>query len=335
MAWLKGQEIGGYVNISKKVKFTDAVIATRLNTLPWSDIFYVDPIAGVDTNDGLSPTKAFLTLTKALTLAGRQDVIYIRPNAFGSDTSDPGWITEAASMTVPFASYGLSIIGVTPSVFGKPYSNVPFFRYGEGESDTGYVLKNNAPALNLENLGFQTGGYIRASYGAVNLYSSTTGGAYTTHGGSNACTINHCFFRDGQLNINGGYDTAINDCTFEASGSANTGVWSTDNGLPNDGLRITNCFFNEMFGNNQPLRYIYFVAGQHYNFYVNGCRFGLVPDDNHYMWFGAYSKGLVDKCFFQHAGVSIGANDTDDELYSNDGGVIFASIYDTSTGVVA
>jgi len=297
-------------------------------TSPWATTYFVDGDNGNAANSGLKPTLATALLTTAVAKAGEEDIIYVRPMGASTDASDFYYYADGATITVPYASVNLSIIGVTPHRH-KPYYG-PWFRFGYGASDTGYVLDNYAPGLCLENLGFQTGDYIRTSYGAVRLYSSTTGGAYTTHAGSVGCSIYNCFFRDGQITINGGYDTVIAGSTFEASSSSNTGIWSIDNALPTGGHRIIGCHFNEMFADNQPLRYIYFVAGQQVNFYVHECYFGLVPADNHYMWFGASSKGLVDSCYFENADISTGANDSNSELYSADGGVQFTNIHDGS-----
>lgn len=329
MPYLKGVGIDNFINVDKQVRFLQTV--QLYQTTPWATNWFVDGTNGLDGDTGKSPESAKLTLQAAVTAASEGDVIYVRPKGAATDASDFDYY-EDGSVTVPYAAVNLSIIGVTRHAF-KPYYG-PWLRHGNGASDTGYVLLNYAPGLCLENMGFQANSYIRTTYGAVSMYASSTGGAYTTHAGSVAFTIHNCFFRDGQLNINGGYDGVVHGSTFEASGTSNTGVWSTDNGLPTGGHRILSSRFNEMFADNQPLRYIYFVAGQQVNFYINDCYFGLVPADGHYMWFGTSNAGQVSNCYFRHAGVSIGTNDTSDELYSADGGVVFSPVYDTTCGIV-
>jgi len=297
---------------------------------PWATTYFVDGTDGNDTFDGKGPGKAFATLTQAVATAGAEDVIYVRPKGKYADSSDV--YVEDAQVTIPVASKRLSIIGVSAHRDNQYYG--VFFRYGYGETDTGFILSNSAPGLCLENLGFQTGEYIRNSTrssaptgsGAVRMYSTD----YSAHAGSLGFSCYNCFFRDGQLEIIGGYEGTVNGCTFKASGSASTGVWSTSNVLPTGGHRILNSYFTEMFGDNQTVSYIYFVPGQQVDFQIHNCRFGLVPTDNHYMWFGASCKGLVDSCYFQNADISTGANDSDSELYSADGGVQFTNVHDGS-----
>jgi len=318
MAWLKGQEIGGYVNIDKRVKFNDSVIADALNQNPWSDVYYVDNDNGTDgALYGTSPTRAFKTLTYAVTQVGSDDVIYVRAKGAETDASDYSYITEGAQVTVPYASVNLSIIGVTRH-FRNPYMGV-WFQHGATDGDTGYVLLNYAPGLSLYNLGFSAKDYIRSSYGAVSMY----GGPYTTYAGSVGFSVYNCFFRDGQLNVWGGYDSCTSNCTFKASGSANSGWWSTSNTYPTGGHQVINSHFGEMFADNQALRYIYCVAGAQKDMLFQNLTMGLVPADNHYMWFGGSNTGLVCDIRLQSADVTYGTDDTDDELYSADGGVQF------------
>jgi hypothetical protein len=299
-------------------------------TSPWADHWFVDGTTGGGSNayDGKAPNRAFATLTYALTKAGKEDVIYVRTKGAKDDASDYYYYEDGAQITVPYASENLAIVGVTPHR-SKSYHGV-WFQHGANDGETGYVLLNYAPGLSLEGVNFSAKDYIRTSYGAVHMYSSATGGAYTTHAGSVAFSCYNCFFRDGQLNIWGGYDGVVNNCTFEASGSANSGVWSTSNTLPTGGHRIMHSHFNEMFADNQTLRYIYFVAGAQKNVMIHDCWFGLVPADNHYMWFGGSVTGLVTDCHFQNADITKGANDANSELYSADGGVVFAQIFDGS-----
>ena len=297
---------------------------------PWATHYFVDGQSGCGNNgfDGKKPNAAFATLTYALTKAGKEDVIYVRTKGAKDDASDYYYYEDGAQIVVPYASENLSIIGVTPQR-RNPYMGV-WFQHGANSGETGYVLMNYAPGLCLENLGFSAKDYIRSSYGAAMMY----GGPYATYAGSVGFGIYNCFFRDGQLNVWGGYDSCTSGCTFKASGSANTGYWSTSNTYPTGGHQVINSHFGEMFADNSALRYIYFVAGAQKDLLIKGNSFGLVPADAHYMWFGGSVTGLVTDCHFQHAQVSTGTNDTSDELYSADGGVIFGAIYDGSTFIV-
>jgi hypothetical protein len=183
----------------------------------------------------------------------------------------------------------------------------------------------------LENLGFSAKDEIRASYGAVSMY----GAPYDTYAGSVGFSVYNCFFRDGQLNVWAGYDSCTDNCTFKASGSANTGWWLTNNADASGGHQVINSHFGEMFADNQPLRYIYAVPGAQKDMLFQGLTFGLIPADAHYMWFGTANTGMVCDCRFQNASMTYGTDDAADELYSADGGVQFNldSLKDT-TGVL-
>jgi len=284
---------------------------------PWATHYFVDNDNGSDAFDGTAPQRAFKTLTHAVTHAGTDDVIYVRAKGAETDASDYSYIEEADQVTIPYASVNLSIIGVTAH-HRNPYMGV-WFQHGADDGDTGYVLLNYAPGLTLENLGFSAKDYIRASYGAVHMYAA----AYASTAGSVGFSVYNCFFRDGQLNVSGGYDSCTDNCTFKASGSANSGWWSTSNTLPTGGHQVINSHFGEMFADNQALRYIYCVAGAQKDMLFQNLTMGLVPADNHYFWFGGSNTGLVTDIRLQSADVTWGTNDTDDELYSADGGVQF------------
>lgn len=298
---------------------------------PWADHYYVDNDNGHDDNEGKRPDAAKKTLTGAVADAGTDDIIYVRAKGAATDASDYDYIEEADEVVVPYASVNLSIIGVTAH-HRNPYMGV-WFQHGADDGDTGYVLKNWAAGLTLENLGFSVKDYIRASYGGVHMYSGPS--AYTSYAGSVGFTVYNCFFRDGQLNVSGGYDSCTDNCTFKASGSANSGWWQTSTTLPSGGHQVINSHFGEMFADNQALRYIYSVAGAHRDMLFQNLTFGLIPADAHYMWFGGTNTGLVCDCRFQNASMTFGTDDTDDELYSADGGVQYnlGTLHDT-TGVL-
>ena len=298
-------------------------------TSMWGTHYFIDNDNGSDAYDGKSPGRAFNTLTYAVTKAGTDDVIYVRAKGAETDASDYSFITEGAQVTVPYASVNLSIIGVTAHR-RNPYMGV-WFQHGATVGDTGYVLLNYAPGLTLENLGFSAKDNIRASYGAVSMY----GTGYTAYAGSVGFSVHNCFFRDGQLNVWGGYDSCTSGCTFKASGSANSGWWQTSNTISSGGHQIIDSHFGDMFADNQALRYIYIRAGAHRDYLVQNCTFGLIPADAHYIWAGGSVTGMACDCRFQNASMTYGTDDAADELYSADGGFQYNldSLKD-STGVL-
>jgi len=296
---------------------------------PWADHYYIDNDNGNDDNEGKRPDAAFATLTQAVTKAGTDDIIYVRAKGAATDASDYDYIEEADQVLVPYASVNLSIIGVTAHR-RNPYMGA-WFQHGADDGDTGYVLLNYAPGLTLENLGFSAKDYIRTSYGAVHMYSA----AYATTAGSVGFSVYNCFFRDGQLNVSGGYDSCTDNCTFKASGSANSGWWQTSNSVPSGGHQVINSHFGEMFGDNQALRYIYSVAGAHKDMLFANCTFGIVPADNHYCWFGATNTGIAANCYFASTDVAQGQDDTESEFYCGTAnGVLAIGCYD-KTGILA
>lgn len=65
---------------------------------PVGNVYYVNGFDGLDSNDGFSPDKAFLTMAKAFTLVASNDVIYLT-----------GRITE--NLVAPLGVYDVKIIG--------------------------------------------------------------------------------------------------------------------------------------------------------------------------------------------------------------------------------
>jgi len=328
MAWLKGMVENGYVRINRSVKFMKDVQFAVVD--PWSTVWYVDGNNGSDSNNGRGPAAAKATIQAAVTASSTDDVIYIRSKGAGSDASDPAYYTE--TITVPYANTNLSMIGVTPHVFDAYYG--PWLRYGYTDTDAAYVLLNYAPGLNIANMTFQVGDYIRSSYGAIHLYGSTTGGAYTTHAGSVGATLRNCHIRDGNLNIEGGYYTSTVGCTFQASASSTASWRNKSSTLPSGGHRLINSHFSPMFGDNQTVMYVLGIAGAHKNMLIRGCTFGEKPADGHYMWFGSSNTGIVADCYFRNGASEWGTNDTNSELYSADAGVKFVGCYDDTGAMI-
>lgn len=324
MPLLKGQRLpNGLIGINQGVEFNKRVQFRYAN--PWSKIWFVDGRNGLDTNSGTSPIAAKATVQAAVTVADAEDIIYVRSMGGKPDASDFDYYPE--HIIVPYAKENLSIIGVSQHIANPFYAS--WLAWGASVADTDYVLLNYAPGLSVSNIGFQVQDYARPN-GAVHLYSRalTAPDAYAVYAGSVGCTFYNCFFRDGDFKLEGGYSSAVVKCLFQASGNSSASWMNKSSVLPSGGHMLLDSHFDCMFGDNQLYRYVYGIAGAHKDMLIRGCTFGVVPNDNHYMWFGGTNTGLVASCFFAHAAVSTGTDDTNDELYSADGGVKFAGIWD-------
>lgn len=172
MPILKAYETSdGFLNVPRKVRFLDAVDFTTV----WGDTYFVDYDNGSDSNNGLSPAKAFKNIRYALTVAGEWDVIYVRPRDPDSTGGDPAHISPdtAANWIVPYTSHGLRIVGS-----GKGGHQAAAYQ----TSLTGYAalttptLWIKAPYVSLENLTIRrnasTAGALKiSSTGASSDYS--------------------------------------------------------------------------------------------------------------------------------------------------------------------
>lgn len=129
--------------------------------------YHVNGATGVDTNTGLSWRSPYLTIAKAITVAGVNDKIRVAPKGSGNGYDE--------TLTIPYASKGLVIEGVGPrgSVFVVP------------TAVGGKPLINHADDVTLLNLGLETNGagFALENYGSRLrvLESKLEGGALAAH----------------------------------------------------------------------------------------------------------------------------------------------------------
>ena len=215
MAFLKGIRTGGYVEINENVRFMNRFVSKYVN--PWSVVRFVDGDDGVDTNNGLLPTKAKLTIQSAITASDKEDVIYVRPKDWTSlPYSYPGLNTAyAESCSIPYAKQGLSIIGIAnQSARGIPHGVV----LRETASAITANMKVYAPLCAFENLVFERGG---TETGGQLVFQGGTAATYE----ANAATVYNCYF-------------------FYGVGTAGPGGWG--GGVMSDqiwGLTVDSCYF--------------------------------------------------------------------------------------------
>jgi len=233
-----------------------------------NDIWYVDDIAGSDSNRGTTPTTGFATVQKAVDNAGPQDTIYIRPrNVTVGAYSDHGYITNLVSnIATGEAVQGLNIIGTGT---GRGIcANVQTAIAPVAGVTTATILVES-PCVNIENvLVKMVSGQTAGCIGAVDSTARSYG-----------LTVNNCSFKN--------FITADN-ATKIAAIMLDNNHWTT----------IENCFFRECywginFGSS---------GGVIEGLYVRNCEFvGAAATWESDIYMGDVKNILIDSCRFAHA----------------------------------
>ncbi len=152
-----------------------------------SRVWFVDGINGSDNNRGDNPLKAVKTIAKAISLCGKDDTIYVRPQTVGTR------YTENVTITVATQA-GLSIIGT-----GNGYGTSVYQACGwKGVTGTNApIIIANASYANFENFLFwgvaaqTTGGLI-----LIRWNSAFGAGATATTGLNIGSSISNCTFAE-------------------------------------------------------------------------------------------------------------------------------------------
>ena len=285
MSLIKGPKVKGYIEINENVRFMRNV-ATRY-ALPWSQIFFVDGVNGSDTkNTGRTPDRAFATIGKAVSVAARGDVIYVRPKTY---TIGAGFGRYTEAVSVLLAQSDLSIIGVTNSLNPE---------YGPrwAKTDAGYNLINDGPALHLENLGFFSEGATNTAL----LRNSDTPGSERY--GANGTTFYNCVVKGGKISIQCGDGVVIRNCFFHGSAGVTGGITATYGVNPGRRLRIRDCIFHE--GNGAVVDTAYIYINLFTEVVIADCYFATVPTDTHYIE-AITSTGFIVNCTFGVADMTL------------------------------
>ena len=324
MPLLKGPESGGYVEINRKVKFTDVVIASKLNPLPWSKVYYVDGVDGLDTYEGTSPTRAFKTAQAALTLGGRGTVIYVRPLAYKIGT---GFNRYAEELTLALGGAGgtgveatnsdISLIGITPSMNPE---------FGPRFKATTVGLTLDAPSLHVENIAWFAEGATEA------ILIRNNGATYTRRGSDGTTFYNVVIKGSGIVVADGGDGLTLDSCRFHSGYDGTSGgigalryVCSAN---PGTRLRILNSHFHGGNVTETPATCYITVLPPMTQLLLAGCKFGAIPTDGHYLDFsGASNTGAILDNFFAHANLVL-------ETSLHIGGCVQAGNFDTAGIVV-
>lgn len=280
-------------------QFGGAPVASAMYTNPWSKVFFVDGDHGTAGGQATSPDTAITTTTAALLLASDGDVIYVRQRAPKADATDPTSYDE--NLTIPYAKYGMSIIGTG----NNPHN--PFYTQIKANA-AGYGVKIQAPSTTIENIDFNRG-------------SATTGMIYfsgdvnTTDMGW-GCLLSNCHLRNangaanaGVMMYGGSYNTLYN-IDFEA---CHTGVVIQSGGTyPIRSLRIENCRFkgaNEaaVGGNNIQDVGVSCIV---YELEIIHCHFERKPTGK-FIELSTNTYGIISDCYYGDTGITIATDGSD------------------------
>jgi len=298
------------------------------------DVFFADFDSGTVGGGAKDPGEACKYLDTAITLAGPNDTIYVRPRAPEAGgvspyySSDPGDITPqvaTTNWTIPYTHYGLSLIGTGIGV-GSAGAQRTCLQGGSTSTATNPVLTLNAPFCNIENIGFKNG----ASTAAL-IYTKWANDS-VTQGGMNS--FYNVWFRNtksaatfkGLHMDSGNYDNVIK-CTFS---SCDFGIYLSSNNNETSQLVIRDCDFMGL-----PAEVdcdIYSVGGAK-RVLITGCNFNhSIPTGgtNKYVSFGATSTGLFSNSYLGAAATTVGTNTTLNgilysHIYVDDGEIMAAT----------
>ncbi len=306
MSMIKGLRVGNTINVSQDIRFTGQ--AQSRYPSPWSKSWFVDGVNGVDTNSGTSPTDAVKTIQAAVTLAGRGDTIYIRPQTY---TLGTGFARYTEDVTVTLLKNDLSIIGVTNALnpeFGVRWKHVATH------------LTVDAPGLHLENIGF-------FGEGATHIIDLTQD-LNVSKAGSNGFSAYNCAFKGSDVLINAGDGARIQNCYFHAmyDGSVVGGIKAVGSAAPIRRLQIRDCSFMAGNGTTAATAYIE-IAGVASEVVIDGCRFELIPTSAKYILATA-STGILSNCFFADADI----HRTNDLTLDN---IVMVGCWDGSGALIA
>ena len=302
MPVLKGEVIGGYINVTRNVKFSGAVLAGRLSPSPWSTVYYVDGISGQTTNDGLSPGKAFSTIQAALTLGGRGTVIYVRPQTYKIGTGFNRYVEDltlalggAGGSAVVATNSDISLIGVTQSLNPE---------YGVRLKATTIGLQSDAPSLHVENIGW----YAEDATYAV--YIRCNGATYTQRG-ADGTTFYNCVIKGSGIYVkDGGDGLSIDKCVFHTKYDGTSGgigaIKYVCSNYPGARFRVMDSRF---YGGNvteAPATCYITVLPPMTQMTIAHNIFGTIPTDGHMINLaGSDNTGIVADNFFAHANLTL------------------------------
>lgn len=278
------------------------------------DIYFADFDHGTVGGGAKSPEEACKYLDTAIALAGPNDTIYVRPRApeVGGDdihySSDPGDITPESTTvnwTIPWTSYGLSLIGTGIGV-GHTGAQRTNLQGASSATATNPVLTLNAPFCNIENIGLKNGNSTASLiYTKWANDSSTQAGMNSFYNVWFRNTKNPATFKGLHMD-SGNYDSVIK-CNFS---SMDFGIYLESNNSETSSLVIRDCDFLAL---PAEVDCDIFSTGGAKRVLITRCNFNhIIPSGgtNLYISFGAASTGLFSDSYMGAAATTIGTNTT-------------------------
>lgn len=286
----------------------------------FSKYLFVDGTNGSDGNSGISTDQSVRTIAKAITLASRGDVIFIRAKAFtGGTTVDPTAYTENITINVE----GLTLCGVS----GEGIA--PFLPQIKKSVATSPVITVTKPGVTIMNLDINGAGCDKGCIYAAETYS--TSGTYV-----DGLNVINCHIRNGR----GGALAALNEATGAYGGitlanaawyvkvygcyfyNCRGGVVAVGSGTGRNefkGLRIENCSFGAETAATIDSN-IYITAVHIRDLLIKNCDFtnaipafsGAATQINRYVSLAGSSTavGAIVNCTFADVGLTFGAAGT-------------------------
>ena len=257
---------------------------------------YVDGDNGSDNNNGREPNDAFATIQAAITASSSRDIIYIRAIAPDADASEPGTYVE--DLTIPYAKWGLQLIGMSGTGVLQPFSG-PKIKNATATA----LLTVNAPGVHISGLQFN----CTRNSGTYGIYLTGVSG-YATLAGSVGALIDNCYIKNasstyGGISVYGGYASTIRRCTFGLGDDA-LGINLDCNSLPNNSHTIEDCDFKS---NNGASVALHMSLENSKDFNVKNCNFDQATK---FITVVDGATGLISGCSFNSGSTAVTANST-------------------------
>ena len=277
------------------------VPVASVNYAGWwgNDVWFVDDQNGNDKNNGKRPSAAKSTIQAAVTAAGPNDTIFLRPRDIDAGRyHEHGYYT--GSIATKSTDQGLSIIG-TGSGYGTAQKIQCMIE--PASAATVATIQVNSPAFNIENCGIKQ--IDESLVGAIN--ATSTFGTVQAWG----MTVSNCFFKDFQsagsveatIQVDTAHWVTIQHCTFREADMAINGR-STEAAIR--GLTIRDCdFWGAAADVDNDIR-----IGDCKSIQIDKCRFlhseptaGSL--DIYISFVGTSCSGIVSHCAFSSTSATI------------------------------
>jgi len=279
---------------------------------PFATNRFVDGDYGSDTNDGLTPTRAFKTIQAAINASGQGDRVWIKPLEGDSASGDTDPDSYAETLTIT-GKDGLQLIGVGR---GLAQGGQPQIRIGAGSTA---MVTVNSFGVGIHNLTFNgassTGGGVKL---VANGATADAGGAVIS-----GCHFKNC--KGSAAAATGGavywtssgaaWYVSIYDCEF-IDNRAGISMPGTSESVPQHVKIVGNRFSTDP--NTDVDADIYVGGSGILNLIIDRNVFGTVdvpayassPDAARYIKLATGTTGIISNCVFACISDSTGSEKT-------------------------